>query len=65
MIDEVIREPLGGAHRAPSVAMNEVRRVLLRHLRELVAVPIDELLQRRRKKYRRIAEVPGRFPRVL
>jgi acetyl-CoA carboxylase carboxyl transferase subunit alpha len=65
VIDEVIREPLGGAHRAPSVAMNEVRRVLLRNLRELAQIPTAELLQRRRKKYRRIAEVPGRFPRVL
>jgi acetyl-CoA carboxylase carboxyl transferase subunit alpha len=65
VIDEVVREPLGGAHRAPSVAMNEVRRVLLRHLRELDQIPIDELLVRRRKKFRHIAEVPGRFPRVL
>jgi acetyl-CoA carboxylase carboxyl transferase subunit alpha len=65
VVDEVIREPLGGAHRAPSVAMNEVRRVLLRHLRELSQFPLEELLQRRRKKYRRIAEVPGRFPRIL
>ena len=65
VVDEVIREPLGGAHRAPSVAMNEVRRVLLRHLRELSQIPTDELLLRRRKKYRRIAEIPGRFPRVL
>jgi acetyl-CoA carboxylase alpha subunit len=45
--------------------MNEVRRVLLRNLRELSGVPLEELLVRRRKKYRRIAEVPGRFPRVL
>jgi len=65
VIDEVIREPLGGAHRAPSVAMNEVRRVLLRHLRELSQFTTEDLLLRRRKKYRRIAEVPGRFPRVL
>ncbi len=65
VIDEIIREPLGGAHRAPSVAMNEVRRVLLRHLRELSQVPVEELLVRRRRKYRRIAEIPGRFPRLL
>jgi acetyl-CoA carboxylase alpha subunit len=43
--------------------MNEVRRVLLRHLRELSQIPIPELLDKRRKKYRRMAEVPGRFPR--
>ncbi len=63
-IDEIVREPLGGAHRAPSVAMNELKRVLLRHLRELAALPTAELLARRRRKYRHIAEIPGRFPRV-
>jgi acetyl-CoA carboxylase carboxyl transferase subunit alpha len=64
VIDEIVREPLGGAHRAPSVAMNELRRVLVRHLRELSAIPIDELLVKRRRKYRRMAEIPGRFPRI-
>ena len=62
VVDEVIREPLGGAHRAPSVAMDEVKRVLLRHLDELAAAPIDELLTRRARKYRRMGELPGRFP---
>jgi len=64
VIDEIISEPLGGAHRAPSVAMAEVKRVLLRHLRELDGVPLDELLARRRTKYRRMAEIEGRFPRL-
>ena len=61
VVDEVIREPLGGAHRAPHVAMDEVKRVLLRHLRELVTIPRDELMTRRREKFRYIAEIPGRF----
>jgi hypothetical protein len=39
--------------------------VLLRHLRDLAQIPLAELLQQRRKKYRRIAEVPGRFPQAL
>jgi len=64
VIDEVVLEPQGGAHRAPSVAMDEVQRVILRHLDELARVPIDELLAARRRKYRHIGEIPGRFPRV-
>jgi acetyl-CoA carboxylase carboxyl transferase subunit alpha len=64
IVDEIVNEPLGGAHRAPTVAMEEVRRVLLRNLRELKNLPIDSLLPRRHEKYRRIAEVPGRFPRL-
>jgi len=64
VIDEVVREPLGGAHRAPSVAMDEVWRVLLRNLDDLAKVPVDELVRRRREKYRRIAAIEGRFPRV-
>ena len=64
VIDEIVSEPLGGAHRAPRVAMDELKRVLLRHLRELDGVDTDELLRQRREKYRRIAWIPGRFPVV-
>ncbi len=64
VIDEIVTEPLGGAHRAPSVAMDEVKRVLLRHLDELAGVPTDELLATRHEKYRRIASIEGRFPTV-
>jgi len=64
VIDEVVTEPLGGAHRAPSVAMDEVKRVLLRHLDELGRVPTDRLLTERHEKYRRMASIEGRFPVV-
>jgi acetyl-CoA carboxylase carboxyl transferase subunit alpha len=63
VIEEIVNEPLGGAHRAPLVAMDEVKRVLLRHLRELDTIPIERLLEERRKKYRFMAALPGRFPR--
>ena len=64
VIDEIVREPLGGAHRAPMVAMDEVKRVLIRHLDELLETPIETLLKERREKYRRIAALEGRFPRL-
>ncbi|HED66163.1 MAG TPA: acetyl-CoA carboxylase carboxyltransferase subunit alpha [Planctomycetes bacterium] len=62
VVDEIVTEPLGGAHRAPSVAMAEVKRVLLRHLDELATFPVDTLLARRHEKYRRISHIEGRFP---
>ncbi len=47
LIDEVIREPLGGAHRdVPGIA-EAVRRALSTHLRDLEAVDISELRRRR------------------
>jgi acetyl-CoA carboxylase carboxyl transferase subunit alpha len=64
VIDEVVREPLGGAHRAPMVAMDEVKRVLIRNLDELLETPIDRLLEDRRRKYRHMSEIEGRFPRL-
>jgi acetyl-CoA carboxylase carboxyl transferase subunit alpha len=52
LIDEVIREPLGGAHRdAPGMAEG-VRAALIGHLRDLEAVDINELLRRRAARLR-------------
>ncbi len=46
-LDEMVREPLGGAHRDfQSTAMN-LREALLRHLAEIKREPIDRLLERR------------------
>ena len=65
VIDEIVREPVGGAHRAPRMAMDEVKRVVLRHLRDLVDIPADELVRSRREKFRHMASIPGRFPSLL
>jgi len=47
LIDEVIREPLGGAHRDPAGIAEAVRRALTGHLRDLDALDISELRRRR------------------
>jgi acetyl-CoA carboxylase carboxyl transferase subunit alpha len=62
LVDEVIREPLGGAHRAPTMAIAQVKRALLKHLDELAPVGGEELKTQRRERYRRIAAIEGRFP---
>lgn len=47
LIDEVVKEPLGGAHRDPAAAGDLLRASLLGHLRELEALELSELLRRR------------------
>ena len=62
LVDGVVPEPLGGAHRDPRVAYENVGRALEECLRELEGVPPDELVRRRREKYRRMGALEGRFP---
>jgi acetyl-CoA carboxylase carboxyl transferase subunit alpha len=52
IVDEVIREPLGGAHRDPQVMADTVKEVLLRHLGELQALPIEQVVARRQERLR-------------
>jgi len=47
LVDEVIREPLGGAHRDPAAMADLLKASLLRHLRELEALPIEKVLEMR------------------
>jgi acetyl-CoA carboxylase carboxyl transferase subunit alpha len=54
IIDEVIPEPLGGAHRDHREAASNVKSFLIRSLRELAEPPRAELLQRRYDKFRQI-----------
>ena len=57
IVDDIVEEPPGGAHREPELMVKKLRAVLLRHLGELCALPIDDLLEQRYRKYRSI----GRF----
>lgn len=56
VIDSVIPEPLGGAHRHPEAAIALVGDAIAQHLEELTALPLDELLARRFAKFRRMGE---------
>ena len=51
IIDEVIKEPMGGAHRNPQQAMSAVKDVVLKHLRELENLTPDELKKQRTEKF--------------
>ncbi|MGE5176664.1 MAG: acetyl-CoA carboxylase carboxyltransferase subunit alpha [Hyphomicrobiales bacterium] len=51
VIDEMIPEPLGGAHRDPEESARRVKDAVMRHVRGLIGLPAKELLDRRLEKY--------------
>ena len=59
LIDEVIPEPLGGAHQDPELAAGNLRESLLKHLSELAKKSANKLLDERYEKFRRMGEVAG------
>jgi acetyl-CoA carboxylase alpha subunit len=56
--DEVIPEPLGGAHRDPAGTVARVLEAVDRALEALGSVAPEELLERRYRKFRRIGTGP-------
>jgi acetyl-CoA carboxylase carboxyl transferase subunit alpha len=52
IMDEIVPEPYGGAHRDPRKTFELVKSYLLRHLNELKAIPVQKLLDERYKKLR-------------
>ncbi|MBU2540378.1 MAG: acetyl-CoA carboxylase carboxyltransferase subunit alpha [Candidatus Omnitrophica bacterium] len=57
IIDEVISEPLGGAHRDPHKAGNEMKSTIIRLFDELDSKSIDKILQARYEKFRSIGRI--------
>jgi acetyl-CoA carboxylase carboxyl transferase subunit alpha len=56
VIDDIIEEPLGGAHRDHPQMAARLKMYLLRSLKDLTAKPIDDLVAARYEKYRRMGE---------
>jgi len=54
VIDHIIPEPLGGAHRDPQATTRALERYLSDTLDELCAIPVDRLLEERYQHYRQI-----------
>lgn len=52
LVDKVVREPLGGAHRNPHSMAVRLKAVLLNQLDELEALPIKDLMDLRYKRLR-------------
>ena len=50
LVDEVLKEPLGGAHRNPEQAAEVIRNALLKNLDELEQLSTEQLLEERRQR---------------
>ncbi len=48
----MVKEPPGGAHRDVDAAASSLEQALVKHLRELTALGMDQLLTERYKKFR-------------
>ena len=51
IIDDIIPEPLGGAHRDPMTTLKNFKNFVLKHLEEIEKIHPDKLLALRREKY--------------
>jgi len=51
VIDEIIKEPVGGAHTDPEATGEAVREALIRHAAELRKIRPEKLVRRRAEKY--------------
>jgi acetyl-CoA carboxylase carboxyl transferase subunit alpha len=52
LVDKVVREPIGGAHRNPMQMAKRLKAVLLNELDMLQGLPLEQLLQRRYQRLR-------------
>lgn len=62
IVDELISEPLGGAHREPKAMTQRVAKSLSNQLFQLNDLSTEQLLAQRDQKYRRIGAVSGLNP---
>lgn len=54
VVDEIIEEPLGGAHLDPDVASNNLKKALVKHLEAISKLSPEKLLSHRYEKFRTI-----------
>lgn len=52
LVDRVISEPLGGAHRDPAQMAENMQNALIQELATLSSMPVDTLLSNRAQKLR-------------
>lgn len=59
VIDEIVPEPMGGAHRDYAEAARNVKQCITRALERLDRIPTDELLERRYRKFMDMGRLQG------
>ncbi|HVF71300.1 MAG TPA: acetyl-CoA carboxylase carboxyltransferase subunit alpha [Chthoniobacterales bacterium] len=61
VVDEIVPEPEGGAHRDPDMAAANLGTALRQNLERLCALSIDDLLEKRYQKFRRLGKFTEEF----
>jgi len=56
VVDEIVPEPEGGAHRDPDTAAANLGSALRQNLERLSALPLDELMRNRYEKFRKLGK---------
>lgn len=56
LVDEIVPEPLGGAHNDPEITAVTLKQYLLKHLHELQGMSATELLRRRYERFRHLGQ---------
>ena len=59
LVDDVVPEPLGGAHQDQERAISNLRNSVVKHLEELKKIPMEQLLEQRYEKFRRVGFFAG------
>ncbi len=54
LIDEIIEEPLGGAHRNPQMTAQAIKARIKKYMKELSALTAENLIEARYEKYRKM-----------
>jgi acetyl-CoA carboxylase carboxyl transferase subunit alpha len=57
VVDEIISEPLGGAHRKPKAATEQLEKWLVKTLRDLKRFKVDNLTNKRFERLRTMGDV--------
>lgn len=65
IIDEIIPEPAGGAHRYPEEAAQNLKAVLSKHLRDLLPLSRKELVESRYQKFRKMGHWKEKKGKIL
>ncbi len=60
IIDGIVPEPVGGAHRDPEAVIKELRKVLLRELDVLSALSGEQIVEQRYQKFRKMGDFEER-----
>jgi len=59
IIDEIIKEPLGGAHRDKNALLNEIKKSIRKNLKELSELSRQDILNHRKQKFLSIGRKKG------